>query len=196
MSQLFSVSPIAWGGCRAEATATCCCSCCWCGCWCSNCSRRRSCNSSSSRSHGSKMQTSMSKICMSATTCCLLPVSPPPAPSSRFLGQGWGWGGGQRQRATRNRLFNLLHKCFKSHDSNNPRLLPLPMPSSISISMPLWPQAAGGRKIWLAWLLNYNNGAATHTETLAKTPKIIRWKNEDEAKLSMSAWFHWNYLHK
>jgi len=28
-----------------------------------------------------------------------------------------------------------------------------------------------------AWLLNYNNGAATHTE---KDTKIIRKKNEDE----------------
>lgn len=78
--------------------------------------------------------------------CCPFPHHQPPAVDSLARG-GAGGGGRQRQRATRNRLFNLLHKCFKSHGSNNPRLLPLPMPSSISISMPLWPQAAGGRKI-------------------------------------------------
>jgi len=47
---------------------------------------------------------------------------------SAFTPTGKSRARGQQQRATRNRLFNLLHKCFKSHGSNNgyPRLLPLP----------------------------------------------------------------------
>lgn len=63
-------SAIAWG-CWRRATATCCC--CWCSSSRSTSWKGESCYSS----HGSKMQTSMSKICMSATTCCLLPAPPP-----------------------------------------------------------------------------------------------------------------------